>query len=139
MTKQKKKLLGILKNTYCRLKRSKINGVGVFAIRDIPKGAKLFTGVARPRWEKFKKNELKGLEPAVRKMIDDFLGMEDDGSIYLPMVGLEGMDISFYLNHSEKPSILARDTDVTTFYAARKIKRGEELTSDYRIYDARYQ
>lgn len=139
MTKKKKKILGILKKTYCRLKCSKIDGVGIFAIRDIPKGARLFSGVADNQWQKFRPGELKGLPAAIKKMVDDFLGMDNDGSIYIPMVGLEGMDISFYLNHSEKPNVLARDTDVTTFYAARKIKKGEELTSNYRIYDARYK
>ena len=35
---KRKRLLGNLKNTYCRLKPSNIEGVGVFAIRDIPQG-----------------------------------------------------------------------------------------------------
>ena len=101
MTKQKKKILSILKKTYCRLKCSKIHGVGVFAIREIPKNAGLFAGVARHNCQKFNPGELKWLPAEVAKMIDDFLAMENDGSIFIPSVGIEGLDISFFLNYSK--------------------------------------
>lgn len=138
MTKKKKKILGILKNTYCRLKCSKIHGVGIFAIRDIPKNTKLFAGVANHQWQRFRPEELKSLPAAVRKIIDDFLGLEDDGSIFIPPVGVEGLDVSFFLNYSKKPNAGTKDGGLT-FFALRRIKKGEELTADYRIYDARYR
>jgi len=36
MNKTKKDILERINNTYCRLKASSIQGIGVFAIRDIP-------------------------------------------------------------------------------------------------------
>lgn len=139
MTKQKRKLLGILQNTYCRLKRSKIDGIGVFAIRDIPKNKKLFTGIARHCWFKFKMSELKNLDSEILKMIEDFFVRENDNTIFIPKVGLDGIDISFFVNNSAKPNVRALDTDVTTFIARRKIKKGEELSVSYKTYDRWYK
>jgi hypothetical protein len=43
----KKAILKSLENNYCRLKPSKIEGIGVFAIRDIAKNTKLLLAVRR--------------------------------------------------------------------------------------------
>ena len=49
----KKEILNNLKNTYCRLKASKIQGVGIFAVREIPKGKNPFFGLRKQKWHKF--------------------------------------------------------------------------------------
>ena len=66
-------------------------------------------------------------------MINDFYGT-DGNFYYIPSHGLNGNDISFYLNHSRKPNVLSKKGD-ENFLTLRKIKNGEELFLDYRFYD----
>ena len=96
MVQAKKNALANLKSTYCRLKPSKISGVGVFAVRDIPQNTKVFKGMVDQKWYRFKMSELKGLNKEVLKMIDDFFVIEKDGSFSMPQGGLNAMDISFF-------------------------------------------
>ena len=67
---RKKEVLNCLKNTYCRLKPSKIEGVGVFAVRDIPKNINPFEGIKNQRWYEFKLSELKGLDKEILKSFE---------------------------------------------------------------------
>jgi len=137
MTK-KQRTLHYLKNTYARLRPSKISGVGVFAIRDIPKGIKIFLGQHDEKWYTFKMSDLKDLPPEVLEMVDDFFVVEKDQTVSIPASGLNGIDVSFYPNSSRKPNMKTID-DGFTFVSLRKIKKGEELTVDYGTYDYKYK
>lgn len=133
MTK-KQEILAQLKNTYCRLKPSKIEGVGVFAIRDIPEGINPF-GKAFPEvWHEFQQEELKDLPQEIIELLDVFYVVEKDGSVYIPEKALNGIDISFFVNNSENPNIKTIDGGLN-FVALRKIKKGEELVISYATYD----
>jgi SET domain-containing protein len=139
---KKKEILKNLKNTYCRLRASKIEGVGVFAIRDIPRGKDPFIGIKQGKWHRFEAKEIKKLDKEVLKMIDDFFVIEDDGSVYIPETGLNGIDISFFVNNSKNPNlkIVGNGKDeALVFKAARPIKKGEELTISYSTYDDKYK
>lgn len=141
MEKIKSKILQGLKNTYCRLRASKIEGVGIFAIRDIPKGKDPFPNIKNPKWKKFHLKELKNLDKEVLKMIDDFFVIEKDETVYIPNTGLDELDISFFLNNSKKPNVkIVGDgkDDAVFFRTIRKIKKGEELTVSYATYDEKY-
>jgi len=139
MPKGKAQVLNFLNNTYCRLRPSKISagGVGVFAIRDIPKNKKIFLGQINERWYKFNMADLKKLDKEILKMIDDFFVIEPDGSIKIPASGLNGMDMSFYVNNSNKPNAKTSDNGFT-FMSLREIKKGEEITVAYSSYDHKY-
>ncbi|MDP3901658.1 MAG: SET domain-containing protein [bacterium] len=134
----KQKTINILKNTYCRLRPSKISGVGVFAIRDIPPETNLFRGQNNERWQTFKMSELEILDKDVLKMIDDFFVIEKDGTVRIPKSGLNGVDVSFYVNHSEKPNAKTIDGGFS-FKSLRKINKGEEITASYAAYDYKYK
>jgi SET domain-containing protein len=137
------KILNLLQNTFCRLKASKIEGVGVFAIRNIPKGINPFLGAASHKWHKFNIKDLKKkLDKETLKMIDDFFVIEKDGEVYIPETGLNGIDVSFFVNNSKNPNlkILENGKDsALTFVTARKVKTGEELTVSYATYDDKYK
>lgn len=133
----KEEILNKLKNTYTRLKPSPIGGVGVFAIRDIPKNICPFPLIKKTRWALFHKSELKEINKEVFKMIDDFVVIEKDGTVYIPDCGLNALDISYFVNHSKKPNLKTID-DGFTFITLRKINKGEELTIDYGTYDYKY-
>jgi len=141
MDQKRKKILHNLKNTYCRLKPSRIAGVGIFAVFNLPKGINPFVGSPKPKWYEFTMKELKGLNKEVIKMIDDFFVIEKDGTVYIPETGLNGMDMSFFPNHSKKPNLKAvyNKNQEIEFRTNRKIKKGEELTANYSFYDDKYK
>lgn len=141
MNDKKKEILKKLKNTYCRLQPSGIEGVGVFAIRNIPKGINPMIPPKEAldaRWYEFKTSELKGLDKGVARMIDDFLVIEEDKTVMVPEHAFNGMDISFFVNNSKTPNMKTTD-DGFTFVTLRKIKKGEELTVAYETYDYKYK
>lgn len=137
MTK-KQRVLYYLKNTYARLKPSGIEGVGVFAIRDISKNTKIFLGQHHEPWYSFKTSDLKDLDLEILKMIDDFFVIEENQTLTIPAAGLNGIDMSFYLNNSDKPNIKTIDGGFT-FVSKRDIKKGEELTVSYAQYDYKFK
>lgn len=134
MDEHKKQVLEKLKHTYCRLMPSKIQGVGVFAIRDIPQGINPFMGVPECESYVFTMEELAGLDPAVLQLIRDFFVADAKGRYDIPEFGLNGIDIAFFVNSSSNPNLVTYDESVT-FITNRPIKKGEELTVDYRTYD----
>lgn len=67
---KKNKLLNNLKyDIYVRLAPSKLHGVGVVAIKDIPKGTNPFKLANKSRYNSIKctKADLKNVNPAVKK------------------------------------------------------------------------
>ena len=141
MDKKNQKFINNLKNTYCRIKSSKINGVGVFAIREIPKNKDPFLGSGQQKWYKIEEKDYKKMDKEVIKMIDDFFVIEKDKSVYVPEAGLNGIDISYFLNDSKKPNLKIvgnGKTEAIVFKTLRKIKKGEELTVLYSTFDEKY-
>jgi len=142
MINKKNILLNNLKNTCCRLKSSKIEGVGVFAIKNIAKGKNPFIGIKNGKWHKFKMSELKKLDKEVLKLVDDFCVIEKDNTVYIPETGLNGIDISFFVNNSKKPNLkIIEDgkNEALNFKTIKPIKKGEELTVSYATYDNKYE
>ncbi len=135
---KKKDILKNLKNTYCRLKPSKINGVGVFAIREIPRGVNPFQVLKKEKWYTFKISDFKNFDKEILKMVDDFFVIEKGGKVSIPDLALNGMNISFFLNNSEKPNLKPINGGLF-FKTIRKIKKGEELTTSYKDYDWKYK
>jgi len=101
---------------------SKVHGVGVFAIRKIAKGSKLYAN-AFPQGYKLNFADMRKLEPEVRELILSHWPRVTNGEQFLwPIANLQG-----YMNHDDKPNYDC-DTDLTL----RTIKVGEEITEDYR-------
>lgn len=142
MKNKKQEILKLLQNTYCRLKKSKIEGVGVFAIKDIPKNKNPFLGIKNCRWYKFDINELKKIDKSVLKMVDDFFVIEENNEVYIPETGLNGIDISFFVNNSKNPNLKIKpnkNNEALEFITTKKIKKGQELTVAYLTYDYKYK
>jgi len=137
MNKSKKDILERIKNTYCKLKASCIQGVGVFAVRDIPENINPFFGIPDQKWFRFSMDELGEIDKNIMEMIDDFFVIEKNNTINIPEYGLNGMDMSFFVNHSDSPNLVTREGRY--FFTARKIKKGEELTVGYDAYDHKYK
>lgn len=116
---------------YTRLKPSKIHGVGVFAIRAIPKGVAIFPKDNAPIvW--VKKSKIKRLRGEIRRLYEDFCIIKDNGETYGCPANFSLMTVAWFLNEpksSQKPNIGCRKD--YTFYALRDIAADEELTVDY--------
>ncbi len=132
-TLRKRKLLRLLeRHSYLRLMPSPIHGVGVFAIRDIPRGVDPFAGPPIPKWIRLSRHELCHVPHPVYELIDTYCVFEK-GKYWIPEHGINCLDAAYFLNHSKRPNMVERG-DGDTFVAKRRIRAGEELTVDYRTY-----
>ncbi len=95
------------------IKKSKISGKGVFALRDFEKGEVVLRWNPKP----IKKSEMELLSVREKNCVIPFSGR------YFIMQSPER-----YINHSCEANTTVKDnSDV----AIREIKKGEEITSDY--------
>lgn len=114
---------------YARIGPSRIHGVGVRAIRDIPAGTLVFHGESeRVAW--VSRAAVRRLPRAVRALYEDF-GMVEGDRIGVPPT-LNMLSVGWYVNHASSPNVEAGDDG--RFRALRRIRKGEELTADYRTF-----
>ena len=114
---------------YARIGTSRIHGVGVLAIRDIPAGTLVFAGESeRVAW--LSRAAVKRMPTAIRALYEDF-GMVWRDKIGVPP-SLNMLSVGWYVNHSDTPNVEAGDD--ARFRALRRIRTGDELTADYRTF-----
>jgi SET domain-containing protein len=114
---------------YARIGPSRIHGVGVMAIRDIPAGTLVFAGESeRVVWKS--RTAVRRLPKAIRALYEDF-GMVSGAFIGVPPT-LNMLSVGWYVNHADHPNVEAGDDG--RFRALRRIRKGEELTADYRTF-----
>ena len=112
-------------SVYCSLAPSSIQGVGVFAIRDIPKDTII--------WERTKKvfnipiERLNEVNEEVRKLILDKYPFPKEGREFNSPN--DSFDMPVFMNHSETPNCIQ---GLVYCLALRDIKKGEEITQNYR-------
>ncbi len=106
-----------------KLAPSPIQGVGVFALRKINKGEKLYTD-AIPNQLDIPYSMFNKIDPEIREIILGHFPLITVGSHFMYPV----TKFSAYLNHSENANYDAKEDK-----ALRKIKKGEEITEDYRL------
>ena len=112
---------------FVRLKPSALHGIGVFAIRDIPKGTYVFRGDNDELlWVKV--SATSRLAKEVKKLYRDFCVLRQ-GSYGCPR-NFNRLTPAWYVNHSENPNMAADEN--FDFYSRRHIKKGEELTLSYK-------
>ena len=131
MSITKKMLLKHLsQEVYCRLGVSPINGVGVFAIRAIPKGIEPLRAMVNNDDISFTHEEIKALPKGVQEEIKKFC-YYDEEHFLIPRIGLNAARMAVYLNHSKSPNVeYQKNGQLKTL---RAIKKGEELVMDYDI------
>lgn len=128
MTKQE--LLNELQQeTFVALKPSPVHGIGVFAIRDIPKGCRTIFSKSAGEWIKLSFEEVEQLPAQSRNLIETYC-LYDETHYFVPDYGFKLMDLVLYLNHSAEPNIVSIN-EGEQFEALRDIKEGEELLVDY--------
>ncbi len=128
----KEELLNELANqSYVMLRSSTVAGVGVFAIRDIPKGCRdMFSKPDQSdQWIAIERSEVESLPEHARLLIENYC-LFDEKNYFVPDYGFKKIDISLCLNHSDNPNIISIQ-DGEYFEATRNISNGEELFIDY--------
>jgi uncharacterized protein len=115
----------LLVKTY--LGKSRIHGLGVFAGQSIRKDAKIWRFVyGFDRY--YTRKRLAKLPKAARDYIK-LHGYQWKNEILL------SMDYDTFMNHSEKPNTYFRNGFVL---ARGNIRKGEEITNDYRAFEASF-
>ena len=116
-------------STYVMIKPSPLHGIGVFAIRDIPKGTKNIFSQGVGEWIKVSKQEVDALPQHSKDLIENHCLFDED-HYFIPDYGFKLVDLVIYLNHSESPNVISLN-EGEQFEAIRDIASGEELLVDY--------
>jgi SET domain-containing protein len=129
MTKEEL-LKELSQETYVALKPSGVHGIGVFAIRAIPKGCRTIFSKGVGEWIKVSFGDIKNLPEHSRSLVETYC-LYDENNYYVPDYGFKVIDIVNYLNHSSSPNIISVN-DGEEFEALRDIPSGAELLLDYK-------
>jgi len=116
-------------STYVMIKPSPLHGIGVFAIRDIPKGTKNIFSKGVGDWIKVSKEEVDALPQHSKDLIENHCLFDED-FYFIPDYGFKLVDLVIYLNHSETPNVISLN-EGDEFEAIKDIANGEELLVDY--------
>ncbi len=118
-------------NTWVMIKPSPIEGIGVFALQDIPKGCRSIFSKAneQEQWIAITKTEVENLPAHAKALIENYC-LYDEENYFVPNYGFKKMDLVNFLNHSDTPNVISIN-DGEFFEAIRDIKQGEELVIDY--------
>jgi uncharacterized protein len=116
-------------NTYVMIKPSPVDGIGVFALIDIPKGCRNMFSTGIGNWIEVPRAEIEKLPPHARTLVETYCLFDND-NYFVPEHGFKVMDLVNFLNHSEEPNIISIN-DGEFFETIRDIKAGEELLINY--------
>ena len=119
----------LVESTYVMIQPSPIHGIGVFAIRDIPKGTQDIFSQGFGEWIEVSREEVEALPEHSRALVENHC-LFDEKSYFIPEYGFKMVDLVIYLNHSDTPNVISIN-DGERFEAIRDIQVGEELLVDY--------
>lgn len=111
---------------------STISGIGLFATQDIPKGTQIWK--FQPGFDqKIGKNEVDKLSDAAKEQFLKYAYLNPKTGYYILC-----FDDARFFNHDDAPNcieIASEEDEEGINIAERDIKKGEELTCDYREFD----
>lgn len=119
----------LAESTYVMIKASQVHGIGVFAIKDIPKGTQDIFSQGIGEWIEVSKEEVEALPKHSRDLVENHC-LFDEKNYFVPDYGFKLVDLVIYLNHSDVPNVMSIN-DGERFEAIRDITVGEELFLDY--------
>jgi SET domain-containing protein len=122
-------LKDLMHDTYVMIKPSPLHGIGVFAIRDIPKGTRNIFSQGVGEWIKLTLDEVAALPKHSKDLVENHC-LFDEQYYYVPDYGFKLVDLVIYLNHSDTPNVVSIN-DGEFFESITDIKTGEELLVDY--------
>jgi SET domain-containing protein len=118
----------ILTQSYVQLKPSKVcDGVGVFALRTIPKNTILFTDV-EPDSNLITWESLKQADQQVLEYLKSICNTSDQG-VYLNRT-INNINVTYYVNHSDNPNVI-HNKILDVYMTLTDIHPGQELVCKY--------
>ena len=99
------------------------DGVGVFSIRDIPRGTEIFKHCPRDTYYSWSRVD----NPEVQRLIERICYCDEEG--FYAAGHLSTLGMAYYVNHSDAPNIELRDDG--GYYALQRIGSDEELLMRY--------
>ncbi len=116
-----------------KIGQSKIHGIGVFANQFIPKGTPIWK--FQPGFDlKIDKSELANLSEPAKEQFFEYTYLNPKTNKYILC-----FDDARFFNHSDNPNCIdsnSSDDEEGIDIAARDIQEGEELTCDYKEFEA---
>lgn len=116
-------------HTYVMIKPSALHGIGVFALRNIPKGQRGLFSKGIGEWISVSKKEVALLPQHSIDLVENYC-LYDDENYFIPDYGFKVMDLVNFLNHADTPNIFSIN-DGEDFETLRDIAAGEELLINY--------
>ena len=114
--------------SYVRLKPSKVcDGVGVYAIRPIPKGTVLFSDCI-PDKDFVRWDQLTDIPTEVISYLSTICNTNDEG-LYLSQT-INNINISYFVNHSDNPNAF-HDKTLDRYMTIEDIDTGDEILCTY--------
>ena len=144
MTKKERLIESLKRDVYCRVSTSSISGVGVVAIRDIPKGTLLFEECNEMPPKDYDdiidltEEEISELDHGTFKLVREVFVKSHLGTYSIPETGVNTLHWGYFINHSDDPN-LGFKTGVENRYSyvkyitVRDVGEGEELTQNYNL------
>ena len=122
------------KEKYFELGSSKIHGIGIIALRMIPKDTFLFEYSNPSKYILYDNLYKNGVQKSVVKSLNKNYAHDKYG-IELPD-NINNISYVNYINHSNNNNVkwISLDNYTTKYYTNRKIKKGEELCINYNNY-----
>jgi SET domain-containing protein len=128
----KEQILKELANeTFVALKPSTIHGIGVFALKDIPKGCRDIFSKNEINWVKIPINDVEQLPDHSKNLVETYC-LYDAEYYFVPSHGFKMVDMVNYLNHSPNPNIIPID-EGEQYEALFDIPAGTELLVNYKV------
>ncbi len=121
-------LQGLRNELYCELRPSTRHGIGVFAIRSIPKGIDPLISRLKYRELRLSHEQVETLPRAIQKTLTMFCYFDEKGFL-VPSTGLNIVEMAIYLNHDKQPNLRMQADG--SFRSLKSIRKGDELTMDY--------
>ena len=122
------------KDKYFELYPSKIHGIGIIALRTIPKDTFLFEYSKPSKYILYDDLYKNGIQKSVVKSLNKNYAHDKYG-IELPN-NINSISYVNYINHSNNHNVrwVQLNEYTTQYYSNRKIKKGEELCINYNNY-----
>jgi hypothetical protein len=129
----RKHILDSIKNeSYVRLKPSKVcDGVGVFALRPIPKGIILFADVI-PDKDFVRWDQLDDVDTIVTGYLSSMCRTTSEG-LYLSQT-INNINLSYFVNHSDKPNVVY-DNTLDRYVTLVDVEEDQEILCKYNLED----
>lgn len=127
----KEQILKELANeTFVTLKPSTIHGIGVFALKDIPKGCRDIFSKNEINWVKIPITDVEQLPDHSKNLVETYC-LYDEDHYFVPSHGFKMIDMVNFLNHSSNPNIIPID-EGEQYEALIDIPAGTELLVNYK-------